>query len=56
METALEGQVSGETKAKEKPADEWLTAEGAGQVLGPLVTAVSPQNSRPSGKPQGATQ
>ncbi|MFT8482613.1 MULTISPECIES: hypothetical protein [Gluconobacter] len=48
--------MSGETRAQEKPKDEWLTAEGAGQVLGPLVKAVSPQNSRPSRAPQGATQ
>ena len=49
-------KVPGETRDQEKPRDGWLTAEGARQVLGPLVKAVSPQNSRPSGTPHGATQ
>ncbi|MBS0995424.1 hypothetical protein [Gluconobacter cerinus] len=49
-------KVSGETKMQETPQGEWLTAEGAGQVLGPLVKAVSPQNSRPSVTPRGAAQ
>lgn len=49
-------KVSGETREQEKPRDGWLTAEGARQILGPLVKSVSQQSSLPSVTPRGAAQ